>query len=161
MRALHNQLMSKALNILLGIATVVLAVLYFGSSKHSDSAAIGSGGPNASPASTGSTDDEYVLVAVSVGNANGSMRATALTRREGAWRTWRLHRPARQRRQAAGRYHRERHHPRGQRIDCCSRRAEAVIPVIDRAIAAGIPVITQDTDSPKSQRYTFIGTGNF
>ncbi len=38
---------------------------------------------------------------------------------------------------------------------------EAVIPSINRAVASGIPVITVDTDSPNSKRYTFIGTGNY
>ncbi len=32
---------------------------------------------------------------------------------------------------------------------------------IDTAIAAGIPVITIDADSPKSKRLTFIGTNNY
>jgi ribose transport system substrate-binding protein len=32
---------------------------------------------------------------------------------------------------------------------------------IDSAVAAGIPVITIDSDSPKSKRLTFIGTNNY
>ncbi len=33
-------------------------------------------------------------------------------------------------------------------------------PEIDKAIAAGIPVITMDSDSPESQRLYFVGTNN-
>src|SRR5260370_14532558 len=33
-------------------------------------------------------------------------------------------------------------------------------PEIDAAIAAGIPVITMDSDSPESKRLYFIGTNN-
>ena len=33
-------------------------------------------------------------------------------------------------------------------------------PEIDKAIAAGIPVITMDSDAPDSQRLSFIGTNN-
>ncbi|PTQ52780.1 MAG: sugar ABC transporter (sugar-binding protein) [Hydrogenibacillus schlegelii] len=34
-------------------------------------------------------------------------------------------------------------------------------PVIDRAVAAGIPVITIDTDAPASRRIAFVGTYNY
>lgn len=34
-------------------------------------------------------------------------------------------------------------------------------PVIDSAIAQGIPVITMDSDAPKSKRLCFIGTNNY
>jgi ribose transport system substrate-binding protein len=37
----------------------------------------------------------------------------------------------------------------------------AFIPVINRAIAAGIPVITVDTDSPGSNRLSYIGTDGY
>ena len=33
-------------------------------------------------------------------------------------------------------------------------------PEIDKAIAAGIPVVTMDSDSPESQRLYFVGTNN-
>ena len=38
---------------------------------------------------------------------------------------------------------------------------EGMKPEIDNAIAAGIPVITIDTDSPNSNRLFFIGTNNY
>jgi ribose transport system substrate-binding protein len=38
---------------------------------------------------------------------------------------------------------------------------DALIPVINKAIKYGIPVITIDTDSPSSERLTFIGTDNY
>ncbi len=38
---------------------------------------------------------------------------------------------------------------------------EMMRDAIDSAIAAGIPVITIDADSPKSKRLTFIGTNNY
>lgn len=38
--------------------------------------------------------------------------------------------------------------------------ADALRPTIDKAIKAGIPVVTFDADSPKSNRYAFLGTGN-
>jgi ribose transport system substrate-binding protein len=38
---------------------------------------------------------------------------------------------------------------------------EVMRDAIDSAIAAGIPVITIDADSPKSKRLTFIGTNNY
>ncbi|MCD6267923.1 MAG: sugar-binding protein [Thermotogaceae bacterium] len=37
----------------------------------------------------------------------------------------------------------------------------AVIPAIKKALELGIPVITLDTDSPKSGRYVYIGTDNY
>ncbi len=37
----------------------------------------------------------------------------------------------------------------------------AVIPTIKKALEMGIPVITLDTDSPKSGRYVYIGTDNY
>jgi ribose transport system substrate-binding protein len=39
--------------------------------------------------------------------------------------------------------------------------SELMAPEIDRAISLGIPVITIDSDSPKSKRLTFIGTNNY
>lgn len=39
--------------------------------------------------------------------------------------------------------------------------AEALTPAIDKAIAAGIPVITFDSDAPASQRLGFVGTNNY
>lgn len=39
--------------------------------------------------------------------------------------------------------------------------AEALAPVIDKAIMAGIPVITFESDSPASKRLSFIGTDNY
>lgn len=39
--------------------------------------------------------------------------------------------------------------------------AAALAPSIDRAVAAGIPVITMDTDSPTSKRYCYVGTNNY
>jgi ribose transport system substrate-binding protein len=39
--------------------------------------------------------------------------------------------------------------------------SELLKPEIDAAIAAGIPVITMDSDSPSSKRLTFIGTNNY
>jgi ribose transport system substrate-binding protein len=38
---------------------------------------------------------------------------------------------------------------------------EELAPVINKAIAAGIPVVTLDADTASSKRYTFIGTGNY
>ena len=39
--------------------------------------------------------------------------------------------------------------------------ADAVTPAIDKAIAAGIPVVCADADAPSSKRYSFVGTGNY
>lgn len=39
--------------------------------------------------------------------------------------------------------------------------AEVLKPEIDAAVAAGIPVITIDSDAPQSQRLFFVGTNNF
>src|ERR1700732_4755366 len=39
--------------------------------------------------------------------------------------------------------------------------SKLMTPEIDAAIAAGIPVITIDSDSPESKRLYFIGTNNF
>ena len=38
---------------------------------------------------------------------------------------------------------------------------QAITPVINKAIAAGIPVFTIDTDAPDSERFTYIGTDNY
>lgn len=153
--------MSKALNLLLGIAVAILVVLYISSRKPSPTAA-SSATPAPGSTAAGSSDEEYVLVAVSVGNAywidarDGFNDAARELGVRGVFTG-----------------------PQGsdvkQQVDIIETaitrgvkglivvpaEPEAVIPAINRAIAAGIPVITQDTDSPKSQRYTFIGTGNF
>jgi ribose transport system substrate-binding protein len=39
--------------------------------------------------------------------------------------------------------------------------ADSVTPAIDKAVEAGIPVVCADADAPSSQRYSFIGTGNY
>jgi ribose transport system substrate-binding protein len=39
--------------------------------------------------------------------------------------------------------------------------AQAMTPVINQAIAAGIPVISFDSDAPDSNRYAYLGTSNF
>ena len=39
--------------------------------------------------------------------------------------------------------------------------ANALIPAIDKAVGAGIPVITFDSDSPGSKRLAFVGTNNY
>jgi ribose transport system substrate-binding protein len=38
---------------------------------------------------------------------------------------------------------------------------DSLTPVINKAVAAGIPVVTVDADLPKSKRIAFVGTGNF
>jgi len=38
---------------------------------------------------------------------------------------------------------------------------DALTPAIDRAIEAGIPVVTVDTDAPNSKRMTYLGTDNY
>ncbi len=37
---------------------------------------------------------------------------------------------------------------------------DSLVPVVDKAVAAGIPVVTVDADLPKSKRVAFVGTGN-
>lgn len=49
--------------------------------------------------------------------------------------------------------------PAGIAVSCMD--ATAYIPSINKARAAGIPVVTFDSDSPKSNRYTYIGTQNY
>lgn len=39
--------------------------------------------------------------------------------------------------------------------------AQTMIPAINRAIGAGIPVITFDSDAPDSDRLAFVGTNNY
>src|SRR6056297_3583995 len=39
--------------------------------------------------------------------------------------------------------------------------ANALVPAINRAIEAEIPVITFDSDAPKSNRLSFVGTNNY
>lgn len=38
---------------------------------------------------------------------------------------------------------------------------DAITAAIDKAMAAGIPVVTVDTDAPKSGRMTYLGTDNY
>jgi len=38
---------------------------------------------------------------------------------------------------------------------------DALTPAIDKAIEAGIPVVTVDTDAPNSKRMTYLGTDNY
>ncbi len=37
----------------------------------------------------------------------------------------------------------------------------ALVPIIDKAVAQGIPVVTVDADLPESRRAAFVGTGNY
>jgi ribose transport system substrate-binding protein len=39
--------------------------------------------------------------------------------------------------------------------------AEALKPSIDKAVDAGLPLVTFDADSPLSKRQSFVGTGNY
>lgn len=48
--------------------------------------------------------------------------------------------------------------PAGIAVSCMN--PEAFKTPINKAIAAGIPVVTFDADSPESKRYSFLGTGN-
>ena len=41
------------------------------------------------------------------------------------------------------------------------RQIETVGPAIDRAVEAGIPVVTFDSDAPESRRTTYVGTDNY
>jgi ribose transport system substrate-binding protein len=38
---------------------------------------------------------------------------------------------------------------------------ESLTPVVNKAVEAGIPVVTVDADLPRSKRIAFVGTGNF
>jgi ribose transport system substrate-binding protein len=38
---------------------------------------------------------------------------------------------------------------------------DSLTPVVNKAIEAGIPVVTVDADLPRSKRIAFVGTGNF
>ena len=49
--------------------------------------------------------------------------------------------------------------PAGIAVTCMD--ADAYIEPINKAIAAGIPIVVFDSDSPKSDRLVFIGTENF
>jgi len=150
--------MQKALSLILGIAAVVFAVLYFTAKARPPAGT----GDTPSAATQGAQDEEYVMVGVSVGNAywiDARSGVHDAGRDLGVKSTF------------TG--------PQGsdvkQQVDsletAISRKAkgiilspaepEAVVPVINKAVAAGIPVITVDTDSPNSQRYCFIGTGNY
>ena len=46
-------------------------------------------------------------------------------------------------------------------IVLCPADASALKPGIDRAVDAGIPVVTVDTDAPESKRHCYIGTDNY
>ncbi|MCM8711185.1 substrate-binding domain-containing protein [Clostridium sp. SYSU_GA19001] len=48
--------------------------------------------------------------------------------------------------------------PAGIAISCMN--SDALAAPIDKAISQGIPVVTFDADSPKSRRYSFLGTDN-
>jgi ribose transport system substrate-binding protein len=39
--------------------------------------------------------------------------------------------------------------------------ADAMLPTIDAAVDSGLPIVTFDSDSPLSKRYSFLGTGNY
>ncbi len=38
---------------------------------------------------------------------------------------------------------------------------DALTPAIDAAVSAGVPVVTVDTDAPRSKRLTYLGTDNY
>lgn len=49
--------------------------------------------------------------------------------------------------------------PAGIAVTCAN--PDALRAAIDKAIAAGIPTVTFDADSPQSRRYTYLGTSNY
>lgn len=49
--------------------------------------------------------------------------------------------------------------PKGIAVSCVN--PDGMKASIDKAIDAGIPVVTFDADSPDSKRYSFLGTGNY
>ena len=147
--------MSKALNIILAIATVVFAVLYLTarSATHKEPSA------PVQPV-TPAAEEEYVFIAVSVGNAywidarDGVEDAAKALGVKGTF-TGPQGSDVKQQVDIM-----ETAITRGAKgIIVVPAEPEGVVPSINRAIDAGIPVITVDTDSPNSKRYTFIGTG--
>jgi ribose transport system substrate-binding protein len=38
---------------------------------------------------------------------------------------------------------------------------DTLVPIVDKAVDAGIPVVTVDADLPTSKRLSFVGTGNY
>jgi ribose transport system substrate-binding protein len=146
--------MSKALNVILAALVILLAYFHYSRAPSSHTT---------EPAAAKATGkEEYVLVAVSVGNAywidarDGSQDAARdlgvevqFTGPQGS--------DVKQQVDSI-----ETAIARGVKgIIVVPAEPEALVPSINRAIEAGIPVITQDTDSPNSRRYTFIGTGNY
>ena len=148
--------MPKALSILFGIAAVVFAVLYFTARRPQPVS--GTGGEVRPPAA----DEEYLFVGVSVGNAYW------IDARSGCYDAGKdlgvkatfdgpqgsdVNEQVKMINAAVA---------RGVKgIIVSPAEPQAVVPAINRAVDAGIPVITVDTDSPNSKRYTFIGTGNY
>lgn len=49
--------------------------------------------------------------------------------------------------------------PAGIAVTCAN--PNALKAAIDKGIAAGIPIVTFDADSPQSRRYTYLGTSNY
>lgn len=151
--------MSKALNILLAIAVVVFAVLYFTArSPAPDQAAA----PVRTPAAQPVEEEEYVFVGVSVGNAywiDARDGFADAARGLGVNDTFTGPQGSQVKEQVDIIETAIARSVKG--IVISPAEPEAVVPSINRAIDAGIPVITVDTDSPNSKRHTYIGTGNY
>lgn len=49
--------------------------------------------------------------------------------------------------------------PKGIAVSCVN--PDGLLEPINKAIAQGIPVVTFDADSPQSNRYSYLGTGNY
>jgi len=145
---------AKALSILLAITTVVFAALYFSGPRRAQGPAAG--------ADATATGEEYLFVGVSVGNAywidarvgfgDAGTDLGVKAKFDGPQGS-----DVKQQVDTV-----EKGIARGVKgIILSPAEPQAVVPVINKAVEAGIPVLTVDTDSPNSKRYTFIGTGNY
>jgi len=146
--------MAKALSILFAATTILLAALYFSRPRAAQGPVAGGQGAAAG--------EEYLFVGVSVGNAywidarvgfgDAGKDLGVMAQFDGPQGS-----DVKQQVDTV-----EKGIARGVKgIILSPAEPQAVVPVINKAVEAGIPVLTVDTDSPNSKRYTFIGTGNY
>jgi ribose transport system substrate-binding protein len=149
----------RLLNILFGAVAIVFLVLYVRASD-AGAARAPEGAPRVSQA--GTSNEEYVFIGVSTSNPYWVDHRRAFEDRGrllGVRTTFTGPAGSDIREQVSSVENAIARKVKGIMIAPAD--PDALAPVINKAIEAGIVVVTSDTDSPRSKRYTFIGTGNY
>lgn len=151
----------RLLNIVFGALMILFLVLYIqsGGGRRGEAAGAGAASP---AAGRGAADEEYVFIGVQTSNPYWIDHQRAFQDRGrllGVKATFTGPAGSDIRDQVTSLENAVARHARG--IMICPADPDALTPAINRAVEAGIPVVTSDSDAPNSKRYCFIGTGNY